>query len=224
MKGLGAAPPYMPECRSCLGAADFQFGIDHAAQADAEGGQAGGEELGVGDQGEVRLQLRRLGGDKGLDSLAADLFFAFKEDADVDGQLAVGGEQRLQALDLRPDLALVVAGAAAVEVAVALGWLEGRRDPLVLGVGGLDVVVAVEERGGLAGGVQPVGVDQRMALGFDQPRVLEADAGQLGQDKLGGAAAIALVLGQRGDGRNAQQILQLTQKAGMILSCVDYGG
>jgi hypothetical protein len=65
--------------------------------------------------------------------------------------------------------------------------------------------VAVKERGGLAGGVQPVGVDQRMAFGFDQPHVLHADAGQLGSQQLGGLAAIALVLGQRGDGRNAQQ-------------------
>ena len=54
--------------------------------------------------------------------------------------------------------------------------------------------------------------------------MFHADAGQLGGQKLGGAAAIALVLGQRGDRRNAQQILQLFQKTGVVLACVGYSG
>ncbi len=120
-------------------------------------------------------------------SLPADFFFAFEKHAHVQGQLAVGGQQRLQRLDLRPHLALVVDRAARVEVAVALGGLEGRREPLVERIGGLHIVVAVEEHGGLAGGVQPVGVDQRMAVGFNQPDILHADAGQFGGQQLGGA-------------------------------------
>ncbi len=127
-------------------AADFELGVDHAAQADAEGGQAGGEELGIGDQGKVGLQLGRLGGDKSGNSLPSDLLVALEDDAHVDGQLAfVGGQERFQGFDLRPDLALVVTGAAAVDVAVALGRLEGRREPLVERIDGLHIIVAVEE-------------------------------------------------------------------------------
>ncbi len=130
------------------GAAGFNLGVDHAAQADAEGGDAGGEHFGVGDEGDVGLELVGVLADEGGDAFSADLFFAFEEDADVDGELAVvGGEEGFEGFDVHPHLAFVVDGAAGVEVAVALGGLEGRGGPLVEGLGGLDVVVAVEEDG-----------------------------------------------------------------------------
>ena len=125
---------------------------------------------------------------------------------------------------MRPDLAFVVTGAAAVDVAVALRRLERRREPFIERIDGLHIVVAVEQGGWFAGGVQPIGVNQRMALGIDEAGVLEADAGQLAEDEFGGAAAIGLVLGQGGNGRNAQQILEFVQKTGMVLACVGYGG
>ena len=145
-------------------AAHFDFGVDHAAQADAESGQAGREELGVGDQGKVGLQVGRLGGDVVGNSLPADFFFAFEDDAHVERQRLLAASSDSSALTCAHDLALVVDGAAGVEVAVALGRLEGRRKPFVERIGRLHVVVAVEKHGGLTGGVQPVGVDQRMAL------------------------------------------------------------
>ena len=212
-EGIGRRAAVHAGVQIGLGAAHFKLGVDHAAQAHAQGGQAGRKELGIGDQGKVRLQLGRLGGDKARNSLPSHLLFAFEQDAHVERQLAVGGQQRLQRLDLRPHLALVVHRAAGVEVAVALRRLEGRREPLVQRIGRLHIVVAVKEHGRLARGMQPVGIDQRMTVGFDQPHVLHADAGQLGGQRLGGAAAIALVLGQRGDGRNAQQVLQFIEKA-----------
>ncbi len=42
-----------------IGAFDMQFGIDHAAQADADGGQLGREHFGVADDGGVGFQARR---------------------------------------------------------------------------------------------------------------------------------------------------------------------
>ena len=59
-------------------------------------------------------------------------------------------------------LALVVGRAARVDVAVAHGRLEGRRDPFIQRIGRLHVVMPVAQHGRLAGRVQPVGVDQRM--------------------------------------------------------------
>jgi hypothetical protein len=55
------------------------------------------------------------------------------------------------ALTCAHHLAFVVDRAAGVEVAVALGGLEGRREPFVERVGRLHIVVAVDEHGGLAG-------------------------------------------------------------------------
>ena len=85
-----------------------------------------------------------------------------------------------------PELAFVVDRAAGVEVVVALGGLEGRSDPFVERLGGLDVVVRVAEHGGLAGGVQPVGVDERMAFGGDDLDILHADAAQFVGHVVGG--------------------------------------
>ncbi len=65
------------------------------------------------------------------DSLPSHFFFAFEDDTHVKGQRLVGGEQRLERLDLRPNLTFVVDGAAGVEVAIAFRGLEGRRKPFV---------------------------------------------------------------------------------------------
>ncbi len=147
-EGVGSGAAVHAGVQVGAGAAGLDLGVDHAAQADAERGQVGREHLGVGDEGDVGLQLVAVLADELGDSLAADLFLAFEDDADVDGELAAAGdEQGLEGFDVHPHLALVVDGAAGVEIAVALGGLEGRGVPLVEGLGGLDVVVAVAEDG-----------------------------------------------------------------------------
>ena len=67
-------------------------------------------------------------------------------------------------------VALAVRGAAGQHPAVLDDGHEGRRLPQVDRVHRLDVVVAVDEHGGLAGGVQPVGVDDGVAAGLARPR------------------------------------------------------
>ena len=81
-----------------FGAADFEFGVDHAAQADAEGGQAGGEEFGIGDEREVSLEIGGLGGDVVGNSLPSHFFFAFKEDADIERERFVGRRAGIRGL------------------------------------------------------------------------------------------------------------------------------
>ena len=82
--------------------------------------------------------------------------------------------------------------------------LEGRRLPQFQRIGRLHVEVAVAEHRGLARGMQPVRIDQRMALGFDDLDVLHPGVAQLGGDKLRGpvdvaacARAAVLMLGMR---------------------------
>ena len=55
-------------------------------------------------------------------------------------------------------------------------------------------------------------------LRLNKPHVLHADALQVGGQRLGGLAAIAFVLRQRGNGWNAQQRLQVIEKTRIVLA------
>ena len=156
--------------------------------------------------------------------LSSHFLIAFKQDADIQWERAVGGEQGFEGLDLRPYLPLVVSRSPCVEIAVALGGLEGGREPLVEGIGRLHIVVTIDEHCWLSGGVQPIGIDQRMAFALNQAPILQADALQFGEQRFGGLAAIVLVRGIRGDGRNAQQGLQFIEKTRVVLAGKCNGG
>jgi len=73
--------------------------------------------------------------------------------------------------------------------------------------------VAVAEHRRFACGVEPIAVDERMAVGMvraggiDETDVLHADAAKFGGDELGGVANVGGVLGEGGDGWNTQQSL-----------------
>ncbi len=133
-------------------------------------------------------------------------------------------EQRLVGLHLHPELAFVVDRATRVDVLVALGRLPRRRVPLVQRLGRLHIKVRIAQRGGLAGGMQPVGVNQRMPLGRDDLDILEADALQVGGDHLGGLADIAFVFFGGADAGNAKQVFQLVEKALLILASIGNSG
>jgi len=75
------------------------------------------------------------------------------------------------------DLALIVRGPAGQQQAVLLHRLEGRRCPKIQRVDRLHVVVSVHEHGRLIRGVQPVGVDHRVAGGVDHLRILQPNVG-----------------------------------------------
>ena len=210
-------PEWRSEARAPAG---LDLGVDHAAQADAERGQVGREHLGVGDQGDAGGELGGMRAHEGGDAFATDLLLALDDDADVNGEFAgVRSEERFERLDVHPHLALVVDRAARVEVAVALGGFEGRGGPFVDGIGRLDVVVRVEKNGRGGCSVEPVGVDERMAVGMagrgglDEADVLHADAAEFGGNELGGAAGVGVMLRQRGDGRDAQEGLELFDEA-----------
>ena len=133
---LGAAPPYNAGMQIARRAARFDLGIDQAAQADAQRRNAFGVELGIGNQRDIGLQLGRILGDILRHRFAADFLFAFDQKLEVDRQRAVDRAQRLHGFDVHVHLAFVVGRAARVEIAVAHGGLEGRRDPQSSGSGG----------------------------------------------------------------------------------------
>ena len=148
---------------------------------------------------------------------AADFFFAFDQHLDVDGQLAGGLVQRIERADVNVHLSFVVGGAAAEEIAAAHGRLKRRRGPQVDRLDGLDVVMAVEKDGGLAGRAQRFGVDEGMHLGGHDLDAIEPGAAQAVGNPLGGALDVRLVLALGADAGDAQQFVQIVQVLVMFL-------
>ena len=151
------------------------------------------------------------------EAFAADFFLAFDQDFDIDGQLAGGLLQGVEGADVDMDLAFVVGGAAAEEIAAANRGLEGRRGPEFERLGRLDVVMAVEKDGGLAGRVQRFRVDQGMQLGRNDFDVGESGAAEAIGDPLGGALDVRLVLALRADAGNAQEFVEIGEMLVVLL-------
>ncbi len=105
----------------------------------------------------------------------AYFLFAFNDKFDVDGQTAVTLEQRLHCFDMGKNLPLIIRCAACVEVIIADGWLKGGAEPKVKWFGRLHIVMAVNEHGGRARCVQPIGINQGMAGCGDDTAVLQAN-------------------------------------------------
>src|SRR5438067_193738 len=98
----------------------------------------------------VRAQLLRVRARELVQVRRADLLLALEQHADPERQRTDGRLVRLDGLEPRHEIALVVRGAAAEQQPVARGRLERRRRPLAEGVGRLDVEVVVDEQGALA--------------------------------------------------------------------------
>ena len=64
--------------------------------------------------------------------------------------------------------------------------------------------MAIGQAGGLAGGMQPVAINQWVTGGFDHPDMLQPDPLHFPGQALGGKADVARVLGKGGDGGNAE--------------------
>ncbi len=152
---------------------------------------------------------------------AADFFFAFGDEADVDGECAALLEEGFEGLDVHPELALVVDGTAGVDVAVADCGLEGWGEPFVERIRRLDVEVAVEQDGGRAGGMEVVGVDEGVACGLDDLDVVHADAGEFGGEEGGGGEDVGGVLGEGADAGDAEEGFELVE--GLIAVLVGEG-
>ncbi len=69
----------------------------------------------------------------------------------------------------------------------------------------------VEQHRGLARRAQPFGVDQRIALAFDQLRLLQSGALQLAAHEFGRPLDVRLMLRQSADARDAQEGFQTFQ-------------
>ena len=127
-----------------LAGADLQAREHRPARPDRQRGRVGIEHLGVeGDHAVGAALVRR---HPAVDVVGAGLLRALDQHPHVDRQLA-GVGHGARDVQQRQEVALVVAGAAGVQPAVADVGLERRRRPRRLVAGVLDVVVAVDQHG-----------------------------------------------------------------------------
>src|SRR3990167_8679592 len=209
--GVGDAAAEGARVQVDRGAGDFNLEVAQAPQAVADRGEALAQHGGVAHEQGVAAEPVPALADELVDVLAADFFFALDHELDVHRQAALVLHEGFQRLEVHEDLALVVHHAAGVELAVAQGQLPGRREPLVERLGRLHVVVAVEEQGGFAGGVQPLAVDDGMAGGGDELHFLQADALHLVGHPLRSALDVSLVFAARAHARNRAELFQLVE-------------
>jgi hypothetical protein len=117
-------------------------------------------------------------------------------------------------------MALVVGGAAAAELLADDPRFEGRRRPLLQGIGGLDVVMRVDQDGGQPRVHQPLRVDGGVTGRLDQLRGGEARIpGRLGE-LLGAAPDVAGMSGvgrDRGDTAEFDQFIDEARLVGVAV-------
>jgi len=163
----------------------------------------------------------------GLDELfevdAADFFFAFDEGDDVDGDAAPMLPVGEEGLKVAPDLSFVIDSAAGEDGVEAVfifadGGFERGRGPLVEGLGGLDIVVAVNQDGGAVGLVLVFGEDDGVSGGRDDLWG-EAAGGKLVGDELGAALHVGDVLRLGADAGDAEEGLEAVE--GLLAVDVD---
>ena len=169
--GLGATPPKLPECRFLLAPFATNSQAQVAAHAHQQDRLVVGEHRPIGIQAQVGLQAIAIRLDEFRQRDAARLLVAFEDHLHADGKLAVQLAPERDGVQHREVLALVVAGAAAPDAIAVDHGLEGLRAPaFLLLVGGIDVVVAVEEPRELRVLRAHLGVDDRVAGGRCAPR------------------------------------------------------
>jgi hypothetical protein len=116
-----------------------------------------------------------------------------------------------ECFDVDVDLALVIGGPAAKEIAVACGGLKSGRRPEVERFRRLDVIVAVEKDRGLAGGLEGFRIDQRMKFGGNDLNRFKPGGCEFVGDPASGALNVGLVLALGAHAGNAQKFAQFRE-------------
>ena len=147
---------------------------------------------------------------------AADFLFTLGEHQDVHREAAAHGEVRFQRLDVQEELALVVDGAARVEPSVAHLRLEGGRRPELEWLGGLHIVMTVDQDGRRGGArTAPLRHDDGMTAGLVHRRGQSRGAQRL-CGPLRSASRVGIVLRAGAHAGNAEVVEQFALDAGVV--------
>ena len=96
---------------------------------------------------------------------AAHFLFTFDQHFNIDGKVSTGLVKRFECFDVDVHLTLVIGGAAAIEIPVANRGVKGGRSPEVEGFRRLDVIMAIEKYGWLAGRFEGLRIHQGVEFG-----------------------------------------------------------
>ena len=107
----------------------------------------------------------------------------------------------------------LVTTSAGEQAVVAHGGLEGRGGPQPVGLGGLHVVVSVEQQGGGIRVDDHLCEDDRVAIGLDDLHFLEAGCPQVLREPGRTARDVLRMLGGRADTRDPEELAQLFLEA-----------
>ncbi len=197
---------------------DEHFHINQPAQAVGDSGDVAVELVGIADDGDVGFQIVLSRSQKVFQIIAANLFFAFDQHDEIDGNSAVllpGGD----GLDMGPDLAFVIHRAAGKDrIGAGVGFsqrrFEGWSDPLLHWLRRLDIIVPVKQHRFSPRLVLVFGQHDWMSLSrFDFH--IQFRLAQFPRQPLGAALKVLGVLGLGADAGDAEKILQARQRCGL---------
>src|SRR5580693_3274145 len=107
------------------------------------------------------------------------------------------------------DLGFGVGGAAAEKITVADGRFERRRSPKIERLRRLHVIMTVKKDGGLSGGFERFGIDERMKICRKNFDFLEARRAKMICDPTGGTLDVGLVFSFGTNAGDSQKFAKL---------------
>jgi len=102
--------------------------------------------------------------EKRCEAVAADFLFAFNDERNVTGQYSAGLEISFDGLEVRQILAFIIASTPGKQSASVDAGREGWRVPKLEGLGGLHIIVAIDDEVGAV-----VAVGDGKTVGSERP-------------------------------------------------------
>ncbi len=190
---------------------EFDLIVVQAAQTVGDGGNTLGQHGGIGNDEGIGFKFFAIFLDVLPQTNAANFLFALDEYLYVNSKLTVQRFKRFESLQVDMYLAFIVGGAAAKQISVAHGRLEGRGGPQIERLGGLHVIVAVKKNGGFARSFERFRIHERVQTGGDNFNRFKPGFLQAFGHPAGGALDIRLVLAFGADAGNAQKFAKFCQ-------------
>jgi len=200
-----------------VGACYLDFDVGQPAQRIDDGGHLLAQDVRIRDHGHVCGQKVCVLANKRFQVGTAALFLALKDALDVDGRRARRLLERFYCFYVNVQLSFIVRRATGKDVVAHDGRLEWRGVPFFQRVGGLHVIVPVDEdRGSVVSGRQPLGVNHGVAwcghnVHFGKP----GDQQPIPQPRRR-IADVRLVFRLRADAGDAQEFFQFCLELGLI--------
>ena len=223
LRGIGDTPPERPGVQVPGWPGNLEAAPEYTAKPGNQDRSVRREHPGVGDQCDVCGQRRPAAGHRRQQGRAADFLLTIEDQPEVDRQRRRGREPRADSGEVRHELALVIAGAAGVEIRPALGRPERVGGPRSHRFHRLNVVVPVDEHGGPPWPATPGGGDHGGDLAAVHLHVGQADPAERPGQPGGAGAHVPGASWISAHRRVATQRVQAAESGGPRGPCITDG-